>query len=223
MRYGNRMTTAHLRAVLATFAVALLSACPDDSVTHTRIAKTNEGPAVPATPPPRAAPMAAPPMAPPAGNAGMGAMAGDVPPPPKPNGAAKLDWTLPKDWTQTLTGGVRYATLKPPVSGNLDVSVVELAGTAGGELPNVNRWRGQIGLPPLEPDALPQARKAIVSKAGTVSLYDFTGEGTQKSRLVAGLLSSSDNTWFFKMTGDADSVAKALPDFTRLLASLRAP
>jgi hypothetical protein len=162
-------------------------------------------------------------MGPPMGSP-MGSMgAGDVPPPPKPNGAGKVDWTLPRNWTQTLTGGIRFATLKPPVPGNIDVSVVVLAGPAGGDLANVNRWRGQIGLPPLEAEALPSARKAVPTKAGALSLYDFTSEGTQKTRLVAGQLTNNDNTWFFKMTGDADSVAKALPDFMHLLQSLRAP
>jgi len=148
-------------------------------------------------------------------------MAGDVPAPPKPVGGSAVAWTLPKGWTQTLTGGIRYATLKAPVTGNLDASVVVLAGPAGGELANVNRWRGQIGLPPLTQEALPSARKSVNSKLGPVTLYDFTGEGTQKSRVVAGLASIGENTWFFKMTGDADAVGKALPDFQQLLQSLR--
>ena len=148
-------------------------------------------------------------------------MAGDVPAPPKPVGGSAVAWTLPKGWTRTLTGGIRYATLKAPVAGNLDASVVVLAGPAGGELANVNRWRGQIGLPPLTQEALPSARKSVNSKLGPVTLYDFTGEGTQKSRVVAGLASIGENTWFFKMTGDADAVGKALPDFQQLLQSLR--
>jgi hypothetical protein len=116
---------------------------------------------------------------------------------------------------------MRYATLKAPVPGNLDVSVVVLAGTAGGDLANVNRWRGQIGLPPLEAQALPTVRKSVATKAGTVSLYDFTSDGTTKTRLVAGELVSGDNSWFFKMTGEADAATKALPDFMHLLQSLR--
>ena len=57
-----------------------------------------------------------------------------------------LTWTLPKGWTETRAEGVRYATLKPAAPGKVDVSVVVLPGPAGGELANVNRWRGQIGL-----------------------------------------------------------------------------
>jgi hypothetical protein len=78
-------------------------------------------------------------------------------------------------------------------------------------------------LPPLEETALPSARKSVTSKAGAVTVYDFTSDGVQKTRLVAGLLVANDNTWFFKMTGDAEAVGKALPDFTRLLQSLLPP
>jgi hypothetical protein len=214
--------TIHPKAVLLAAVLASFAGCQEESVTHSRIVRAPESATPPAALPPAAAVPA--PMAAPMAGGAMGSMgAGEVPLPPKPMGAAKLDWSLPNSWTQSLTGGIRYATLKPPGPGNLDVSVVVLAGPAGGELANVNRWRSQIGLPPLEEAALASARKSIASKAGAVALYDFTSEGVQKTRLVAGLLVANDNTWFFKMTGDAEAAGKALPEFTHLLQSLRAP
>jgi hypothetical protein len=117
---------------------------------------------------------------------------------------------------------MRYATLKAPVDGKLDVSVVVLPGPAGGELANVNRWRGQIGLGPLDESGLDAARQPVRSKAGRVSLFDFEGEGTARSRLVGALVTSADgNTWFIKMVGDGGPVAKARPDFLRIVESLR--
>jgi hypothetical protein len=149
--------------------------------------------------------------------AGMG---GDVAAPPHPTGPGTLQWTLPKGWTEAAAGGMRFATLKAPIA-DLDISVTVLGGQAGGETPNVNRWRGQINLPPLDDAAVAKARKAVKAKAGVVSLYDFTAEGG-KDRLVAGLLSTPDgNTWFLKMKGPSAAVGKALPDFTRFLESLR--
>ena len=62
----------------------------------------------------------------------------------------------------------------------------------------------------------------IQSKAGTISVFDFTSEGQVKSRMVAGLISTPDgNTWFLKLAGDAEPVAKAQPDFMRFMGSLR--
>jgi hypothetical protein len=149
---------------------------------------------------------------------GMGA--GGVPPPPRP--ANGLKWTLPKGWTEGAGGGMRYATLKPPVPGKVELSVVVLPGPAGGELNNVNRWRGQIGLPPVDEAALDGTRKTVKTKIGPVSVFDFTSEGQVKSRMVAGLITSADgNTWFLKLTGDADPVGKAKADFMKLLETLR--
>ena len=101
----------------------------------------------------------------------------DVPLPPSPPSANALKWTLPKGWTDAAGSGMRYATLKPPVPGRVDVSVVVLPGPAGGELANVNRWRGQIGLAPIDHQALAAARTALETKAGVVSVYDFSSEG----------------------------------------------
>lgn len=116
---------------------------------------------------------------------------------------------------------MRFATFKAPYPGKLEATVVVLPGQAGGELANVNRWRGQIGLPPLDEAGLVKARAVVKAKAGSVNVYDFTSEGQAKSRMVAGYISTPDeNTWFLKMTGDAAPVAKAKPDFMTILGSL---
>jgi hypothetical protein len=194
-----------LTSVAALAAVAVLAACDRDGVTHYRVAKV------------------APPTPPGASGGALSAsaaMQGEVPPPTPPAGAP-LRWTLPKGWTEASGSAMRFATFTPPVKGNVDASVVVLPGPAGGELPNVNRWRGQIGLPPLDERALAAARKTLSTKAGTVRVYDFTNEGTPRSRLVAALAESAGNTWFVKMTGDADAVGAAREDFMTLLGSLR--
>ncbi len=145
----------------------------------------------------------------------------ELPPPPSPKGALK--WSLPKGWSDSPGGGtMRFATFKTPHAGKLEATVVVLPGPAGGELANVNRWRGQIGLPGLDEAGLAKARTAIKTKAGALNVYDFTSEGPAKSRMVAGYISTPDgNTWFLKMTGDAEPVGKAKPDFMTILGSVR--
>jgi hypothetical protein len=189
------MTMRRLACALA--AVATL-ACDGDEVAHFRVAKA---------PPPGAAPVA------------PASMTGDVPPPARPAGG--LRWTLPKGWTEGEGGAMRYASFKIPVKGTIDGSVVVLPGPAGGELANVNRWRGQIGLPPLDEAALAAARKTLSTKAGKVNVYDFSSGGASGKRLVAGLTEIEGNTWFVKLTGEAAAVGAARDDFMKLLGSLR--
>jgi len=195
-------------------AVALLvvvAGCQRETVTSYRVAKT------------------APPAAPAAGDS-MGSshrsaapppgMAGDVPMPPTPGKAEALQWTLPGGWSQSFPGGMRYATFKVPGTGAIDGSVVTLPGDAGGELPNVNRWRGQIGLGPTDEAGLAAARTTVKSRAGAANVYDFTSQGARKSRLIAAILMVEGNAWFIKLTGDAEPVSAARPAFLQLLGSL---
>jgi hypothetical protein len=144
----------------------------------------------------------------------------EMPAPPKPQAGA-LKWALPKGWVEAPGDGMRFATLKTPIAGRVEATVVVLPGPAGGELANVNRWRSQIALPPMDEPSLAKARTVLKSKAGAVNVYDFSSEGPAKSRVVAGLISTPDgNTWFIKLTGDAALVAKARPDFMQILGSL---
>lgn len=192
-------------------------ACNRDQVTQYNVSKEKGAQAAPA-PAAGQGGMATPvPGAP--GGMGSGMGAGEVPPPPRPDKGLK--WTLPKGWTETGGSGMRFATLKPAGSGQAEVSVVVLPGAAGGELANVNRWRGQIGLSPMDEAALGAARKTVKSRAGSVSVFDFTSDGQVKSRMVTGQLTTADgNTWFLKLMGEADPVGKAKPEFMKLLETL---
>lgn len=216
LRHGLRRDALYRARHASGFLVAVLAfgvlACQRDAVTHYRIPKA--GALAAATP---AHPGA---DRPPPGDPGA-AGSGDDPAPPAPTGSSALKWTLPAGWKQSPGGGMRYATLTPPAPGRVEVTVVVLAGTAGGEAANVNRWRSQIGLPPLADGDLASARQRIQSRAGPVSVYDFVGDGSVKSRVVAGLASAEGNTWFVKMSGDAGPVGAAKPAFIHLLESLR--
>ena len=195
-------------ALPALGALLLLAAagCQRDDVRHYRVPKEGGAPGASALP-----------AGMPAGMPAMDPSA--VPPPPAVEGG--LSWTLPKGWTESRAGGMRYATLVPSTPGKLDVSVVVLPGPAGGELANVNRWRGQIGLAPLDDAALAAARKTVSTKAGPIKVYDFSSGGASGKRLVAGLTELEGNTWFVKLTGEAAAVGAARDDFMKLLGSLR--
>jgi hypothetical protein len=215
---GTRPAPSFPRPLLAVLAVSaamtLFLGCDRDQVSHATVANQ--------APPPMAPAHGSAPGAMPPGTMPPGAMPpGALPPPPRPTGPGALKWIVPKGWTETPGSGMRYATLTPPEAGKVEMSVVVLPGAAGGESANVNRWRGQIGLPPLEEAALAPLRRTVACKAGTVAVYDFTSEGQARTRMVAGLLATADgNTWFFKLMGDADPVGKAKPAFMKYLGSL---
>lgn len=204
---------------LAVAALAL-TACDRDQVSRST---------PPAALPPQqgAQPSMAPAAAPaPGTTAAPGGMPGgmngaEVPPPPAPS--VPLRWSMPKGWTQTPGGGMRFATLTPPTSvGKAECSVICLPGQAGGELANVNRWRGQIGLEPLDEKGIAANRHVVKSHAGPVAVFDFTSQGAAQTRMLAAILVAKDGqSWFLKLVGDAPAVAKARPDYLRFLETLR--
>ncbi len=128
-------------------------------------------------------------------------------------------WKTPTGWKERGADGMRAATLLPP-GGGVEVTVIALPGDVGGELANVNRWRGQIGLTPLEEAGLAEAKTTVRSRLGDVSLYEFTGGGAVKTRLAAGVLTLGGTTWFFKLMGPEAPAAAARPAFLELLKGL---
>ncbi|HJW09593.1 MAG TPA: hypothetical protein VJ483_08170 [Holophagaceae bacterium] len=208
-----RLSDLSWRPLPALLIPLLALACRDEGIRHYRVDK----PGTAASGSASTLPEGHPPLGP-----AMPAAPDDVAAPPHPTGPGTLQWTLPKGWTEAGGSGMRFATLKAPGAGELDISVVVLSGPAGGEVANVNRWRGQISLPPMDEAAVAKARKAVRSKAGEIGLFDFTSEGAPQRRMVAGLLSTPDgNTWFLKMVGDPAAVSKAQSEFLRFLESLR--
>ncbi len=142
--------------------------------------------------------------------------------PAAPEAAQALHWDAPAGWKELPGTGMRLATMIPPGAGKAEATVVALPGDVGGELANVNRWRGQIGLPALDEAGLAKSRAKTASKAGPVTVYDFTSDGAKKTRVVAGTISYGGRMWFFKLTGDADAAAAARPAFLAMLGGIHA-
>ena len=135
---------------------------------------------------------------------------------------AGVKWTTPSGWTELPGSAMRVATFAlPAAAGKAEATVVALPGDVGGELANVNRWRGQIALPPLTEDKLAGARAGVRSRLGDVFVYDFTAGGAKKTRLVAGMIQVSGTMWFFKLMGDESAVSAAKPAFLKLLEGLK--
>jgi hypothetical protein len=134
--------------------------------------------------------------------------------------ARSIAWTLPEGWTQSVASGPRTASLKPAVAGHVEVSLTVLPGAAGGDLANVNRWRGQLGLSALDEAAIASLRRTVQSKAGPFNLYDFTSEGEKKSRMIVALAALGAGTLFVKMLGDAAPVGAARKDFLSLVEGI---
>ncbi|RPJ33930.1 MAG: hypothetical protein EHM17_08475 [Verrucomicrobiaceae bacterium] len=137
-----------------------------------------------------------------------------------PAGDGSVTWQLPDGWAVVKGSSARYATIA--ITG-ADASKGELAvthfpGDVGGDLANVNRWRAQIGLPPIEEAALAESMDQVAAGPKTIKVIDATGP---QNRCAAGWTAHGGETWFFKFTGPDALVGAEKAKFTAFLESIR--
>ena len=87
-------------------------------------------------------------------------------PAPAPAPAASgLAWDLPPGWSEIPAKPMRLASFTAPGGAECGLFIFP---TGGDRLANVNRWRGQVGLPPLA-----EAELASALTAGTCAFGPF--------------------------------------------------
>ncbi len=152
---------------------------------------------------------------------------GSLPPghPDISGGAPRLKWRLPSGWEEVAAGEMRAASFRINAQGGkqADVSVIPLPGMAGGELNNVNRWRGQVGQPPIAEADLAKLAQPVQISGRPAKLYEQAGtppNSDSKARILATVLNRDDTAWFFKITGDDQLVAEQKAAFIEFLGSL---
>jgi hypothetical protein len=132
-------------------------------------------------------------------------------------------WKVPADWRAIPAAQFLIAQYS---MGNDDakaqVNVAELKGDGGGLLANANRWRDQIGLPPLDENGLQPLVQSLDVPGGHASLVDFAGKDSQTgvaTRLIAAMVEQDGQSWFYKLMGDPQTVAAQKNAFTQFIQS----
>ncbi|MBV9079599.1 MAG: hypothetical protein JO102_00605 [Elusimicrobia bacterium] len=134
---------------------------------------------------------------------------------------AGVHWKAPAGWKENPPSQMRAGSFTASANGQpIDISVVALAGDAGGELANVNRWRGQLSLPPVDEAALKDIARPATAGPHKITLVEFSSEDGAR-RLLAAILARPDKTWFFKATGDTGAVKSIKPAFLNFVGGVR--
>ncbi|MEL7473705.1 MAG: hypothetical protein AAGK04_10350 [Planctomycetota bacterium] len=139
--------------------------------------------------------------------------------------AESRPWTTPAGWTEdTEPRRMRLATyLAPDPSGPIEVAITRFGGRVGGELANVNRWRGQMGLASVDAGGLDAVLERFTS-AGFEG-YQTRIDSDTGVMLAAGVYeASADQTWFVRTTAPdaatADRVQSDVFGVARSIAGL---
>ncbi len=140
--------------------------------------------------------------------------------PPQDTGPAPIKWQTPENWTAVSSSSMRYASFTASADNGekIDISVVTFPGDGGSDPDNINRWRGQIGLPPLDRNAVSSQIAPLKTADATFSTTDIVGA---KGRTIAAWTRHDGRAWFFKATGPNAAVEKEKPNFVKFIESVR--
>ena len=149
---------------------------------------------------------------------------------PPPSSGTPVQWTKPESWNSQPLSEMRMGSFKVegPNAGSADVSITAFPGGTGGLSSNLNRWRGQLQLPPLSDEQLSNTVQRIEVDNVPTCLIDFqtTDNNPQPARILGAVLQQGDRTWFVKMTGPPSLLAgqrRIFLDFVRSFRFTSAP
>lgn len=137
-------------------------------------------------------------------------------------------WTVPAGWQSVTPSQFLLAQFTIQTGGaQAEVNVSQLAGEGGGLMANVNRWRRQLGLPPVsQEEDFSKMVDSLTVPGGQAQVVDFNGTNAkngQVARLVGVVLPQNGQTWFYKLMGDPGVVAAQKDAFFKFIQSARYP
>jgi hypothetical protein len=135
-----------------------------------------------------------------------------------------LVWTPAAQWTVKPASAMRKGSYAVPGEGGAvaDLSVTAFPGTVGGEVANVNRWRGQIQLPPWSEAEVTAGVTRFNVNGLAVTLVEFGNPSAAPAqRLLGAMVPFGGATWFFKLLGPDALVAREKPVFVEFLKTVK--
>jgi hypothetical protein len=139
---------------------------------------------------------------------------------PQTASAPPIKWRTPEGWTEVPPSSMRYASFSASAEGGgkIDISVVTFLGDGGSDADNVNRWRGQMGLAPVDANAVTSQVIPVKTEDATFTTTDIAGA---KTRTIAAWTRRDGRVWFFKATGPNAAVEKEKSNFVKFIESVR--
>jgi hypothetical protein len=141
---------------------------------------------------------------------------------PTGSAASDLKFDAPSEWSPGKPNAFSLAAFKV-ADGDKQVEIT--VSTAGGDLlANVNRWRGQVKLPPIDAAGLVKAAKKIDTLGSTGDYVEIVGpEAANRETILGVQAEAGGRTWFVKLKGDAELAQREKPRFETFVKSLKLP
>jgi hypothetical protein len=137
-------------------------------------------------------------------------------------------FALPEGWSQKVPTPMVIAAFQAGSPPELvaDMAVSAFPGDVGGQVANIDRWRRQIGLGPIDPatvDGFVTKLQVSGIESWQVDMTGPVGAAADGSapRMVVTAVARNGQTWFFKMVGPEAAVKAQLENYASFLNSIR--
>jgi len=140
-------------------------------------------------------------------------------PPAPPPAAAAPTWAKPDGWAAKPPTSMRLGNFTAG-NGKAEITVMTFPGDVGGLLANVNRWRGQSGLPPVDAAGLAKATTTVTISGTPATLVEAIGE---TSASLSVFHPADGQTWFYKMSGPSAVVTAEKGAFMEFIQTIQLP
>jgi len=139
----------------------------------------------------------------------------------KSNGG--VTFTAPENWEPSTLSQLRKAAFRVQDDNQqVEITIIDLAAQAGSLLPNINRWRGQVGLAEVD-------QQQMESELVEVTVGDVKGsyvkllapEGAEKQQAILGVIAvRGARSWFVKLSGDTPLAERETENFMNFVATI---
>ena len=132
------------------------------------------------------------------------------------------NWTVPAGWQSVSAGQFLVAKFKIDGANGAaaNVNVSSSTGDGGGLAANVNRWRGQLGLPP-EGDILTDTFEVSGGQAQLVDISGMDSQSGKSAEIIGVVVTLPEQSWFYKLMGEPTVVAAQKNAFTQFVKGVR--
>lgn len=135
---------------------------------------------------------------------------------PASSGALPFTYTRPNEWRDAPP--TQFSVVSLAAGEGEQTVAITITPAIGGLSANVNRWRGQAGLPPLDEDQLEDHLETI--DAGGTTLLAAEAIGASRG-ILGGVLKTGQDLWFIKADGPPAAVQQERGRFRAFLESIR--
>ena len=139
--------------------------------------------------------------------------------------AAAIDtpaWSVPASWDELAPTSIRKGNFRIGTGNQIaEITVTAFPGDVGGLEANVNRWRGQIGLPPSSMDSMGDTIIPIeVDGQPAYGITLLNPQNPDAPGILGAVIPRDGMTWFVKMIGSQEILQSQEGDLQNFLNSI---